>query len=66
METLKSYITESKFKPTFDVRSDVYNVLTELAIEYDKKNKKLDQDEWESALEWFVMNFFEEDAEGLL
>jgi hypothetical protein len=66
METLKSYITESNFKPSFDVRSDIYNVLTDLAFEYDKKNKNLDQNEWEEALEWFVLTFFEDNAEGLL
>lgn len=66
METLKSYITESNFKPSFDIRSDIYNVLTDLAFEYDKKNKNLDQNEWEEAMEWFVLNFFEDNAEGLL
>lgn len=64
MKDLKDFITESK--PTFDLRSDVYNALTDLAYAYHNKGKKLKQGEWESAIEWFIMNFFEDDAEGLL
>lgn len=63
MKNLKDFITESK--PSFDVRSDVYHALTELAYAYYKKNKKFTQADVEGACEWFIMNFFEDDAEGI-
>ena len=64
MKNLKNFICESK--PTFDVQSDVYNVLSELANKYYIKNKKLNKSDWEGALEWFMIQFFDENAEGLL
>ena len=64
MKNLKDFITESK--PSFDVRSDVYNALTELAYAYHNKHKKFTQGDVEAACEWFIMNFFEEDTEGLV
>lgn len=61
MKDLKDFITESK--PTFDVKSDIYNVLSDLAFEYHKKNKKFNQKDVEDACEWFVIRFFEENDE---
>lgn len=58
MKDLKDFINESK--PTFDVKSDIYNVLSDLAFEYHKKNKKFNQKDVEEALEWFTIQFFEE------
>lgn len=64
MKNLKDFITESK--PSFDVRSDVYNAMVDLAFAYQKKNKKFTQSDVEAAFEWFVLNFFEENAEGMV
>ena len=64
MKNLKDFITESK--PSFDVRSDVYNAMVDLAFAYQRKNKKFTQADVEGAFEWFIMNFFEEDAEGIV
>lgn len=63
MKNLKDFITESK--PSFDVRSDVYNALVDLAYAYHNKRKKFTQGDVEGACEWFIMTFFEDDAEGI-
>lgn len=55
-------LNEANTKVTFDLRSDVYNVLAELAYEYNKKNKNhlLNKDAMEDALESFMDKFYEE------
>jgi hypothetical protein len=61
MRSLKDSIVESvSIKPTFKISSDVYNVLSDLAFEYDKKNKDFDKDEVKKALDSFMDRFFEE------
>jgi hypothetical protein len=57
-EGIKKGIVE--FKPTYNIKSDIYNLLGSLAFQYNLKNKDFDQTEVESALEWFTINFFEE------
>ena len=64
MKNLKDFITESKL--SFDIRSDIYNAVVDLAYAYQRKNKKFTQADVEAAFEWFIMNFFEDDAEGLV
>ena len=58
MKDLKEFIIESK--PSFNVKSDIYNVLSDLAFEYDKKGKDFTQKDVEQAFEWFLMEFFED------
>ena len=61
MKSLKDSITESvSIKPTFRIFSDIYNVLADLAFEYDKKNKDFDEDEVQKALDAFMTKFFKE------
>ena len=61
MKSLKDSITESvSIKPTFKISSDIYNALSDLAFEYDKKNKDFDKDEVKKALDFFMDRFFEE------
>ena len=64
MKNLKDFITESK--PSFDVKSDIYNAMVDLAFAYQKKNKKFTKADVEGAFEWFILNFFDDDAEGLV
>jgi hypothetical protein len=65
MKDIKDFITEANIntKVTFDLQNDVYNVLAELAYEYNKKNKDhlFDKDAMEDALEFFMDKFYEED-----
>lgn len=61
MKHLNDFISESvNIKPTFSLKHDVYNVLSDLAFEYEKKNKKFNKDEFEDAVENFMNKFFEE------
>ena len=60
MKHLNDFISESvSVKPTFSLRSDVYNVLADLAYEYSKKHKIFDKGELENAFENFMDKFFE-------
>jgi hypothetical protein len=58
MKDLKEFINESK--PSFNVKSDIYKVLSDLAFEYDKKGKDFTKKDAEQAFEWFLMEFFED------
>ena len=64
MKDIKYFITEANIntKVTFDLQNDVYNVLAELAYEYNKKNKDqlFNKDAMEDALEFFMDKFYEE------
>lgn len=65
MKTLKDQLNEGikpnliEYKPIYNVRSDVYNILAELAHRYELKGKKFDQNEVDEALDWFIIQFFE-------
>lgn len=65
MKTLKDQLNEGikpnliEYKPIYNVRSDVYNILAELAYRYELKGKKFDQNEVDEALDWFIIQFFE-------
>ena len=63
--TTSEGLNEANTKVTFDLRNDVYNVLAELAYEYNKKNKNhlLNKDAMEDALESFMDKFYEEHDE---
>lgn len=66
MKTLKEQLNEGikpnliEYKPNYNVRSDVYNILAALAFGYELKGKKFDQKEVEEALEWFTIHFFDD------
>lgn len=66
MKTLKEQLNEGikpnliEYKPNYNVRSDVYNILAALAFRYVLKGKKFDQKEVEKALEWFTIHFFDD------
>ena len=57
MKSLVDTINEAKL--SFDIRSDIFNALSELAETYNKKGKKFDKQEVEEALDWFVIYYFE-------
>ena len=65
MKKLKDQLNEGvkpnliEYKPNYDIRSDIYNILAELAYRYNLKGKKFDQKEVEYGLEWFTIQFFE-------
>lgn len=66
MKTLKEQLNEGikpnliEYKPNYNIRSDVYNILEELAYRYELKGKKFDQKDVEEALEWFTIHFFDD------
>ena len=65
MKTLKEQLNEGikpnliEYKPNYNIQSDVYNILEELAYRYELKGKKFDKNEVEEVLDWFIIQFFE-------
>lgn len=57
-EGIKPYMVE--YKPIYNIQSDIYNILEELAFRYELKGKKFEQKEVDEALEWFSLHFFED------
>lgn len=66
MKTLKDQLNEGikpnmvEYKPIYNIQSDIYNILEELAFRYELKGKKFEQKEVDEALEWFSLHFFED------
>lgn len=61
MKNLKDILTESKStKLTYELKYDLYNVLGDLAFEYEMKNKKFDKKDLEREFSSFLDKFFEE------
>ena len=66
MKTLKDQLNEGikpnmvEYKPIYNIQSDIYNILEELAFRYELKGKKFEQKEVDEALEWFSLRFFED------
>lgn len=58
-EELNESTQEMKYKPTFDLKHDIYNLLSDLAFEYDLKSKKFDESDVKNAFKWFINNFYE-------
>lgn len=46
----------------FDLQSDIYNALSDLAKEYDFHNKNFDEKDVKKALDWFMKNFFVDES----
>ena len=42
----------------FDLQSDIYNALSDLAAEYEFSSKKFEEKDVKKALDWFMKNFF--------
>ena len=47
-----------------DLKSKVYNALTDIAYYYHKKGQKVTPELFEEAFEWFVIKFFEDEYEA--
>lgn len=68
MKSLQETINEGikkglvEFKPNYDIRSDIYNILESLAFQYNLKGKEFEQDKVEEAFEWFTIHFFDDFA----
>ena len=45
----------------FDLQSDIYNALSDLAFEYSSNGKKFDKNDVKKSLDWFLKNFFNVD-----
>lgn len=65
MKTLNNFIKESSNKTTclpinYELDSDIYNVLSDLAYQYDLKGKDFEKKDVEKAFEWFLEKFYEE------
>ena len=68
MKSLRDSINENsvfhqKYKPSFKVQNDIYNVLAELGTEYEFANKDFDEKEVQKALKFFMDRYFEEPDE---
>lgn len=44
-----------------DLRSDVYNALSDIALKYHQKGANITEDEMDRAIEWFQLHFWEGD-----
>ena len=60
-KTVNEAKTQLTYNPTFDVKHDIYNILSDLAFEYDNADKDFSEKEVKKALDWFMKNFFDVD-----
>lgn len=61
MKSITNLLTEASNKHlSYDLKSDIYNVLSDLAFDYDKHNKDFDKDKVKEAIEWFLMEFYDQ------
>lgn len=67
MKTLKDFVNESgkttRLPINYELNSDIYNVLGDLAYQYDLKGKDFEKEDVEKAFEWFLEKFFVEPDE---
>lgn len=67
MKNLNEYINESnkttRLPINYELDSDIYNVLSDLAYQYELKGKDFEQKDVEKAFEWFLEKFFIEPDE---
>lgn len=67
MKNLSEYINESnkttRLPINYELDSDIYNVLSDLAYQYELKGKDFEQKDVEKAFEWFLEKFFIEPDE---
>lgn len=64
MKTLKDFVNESgkttRLPINYELDFDIYNVLSDLAYQYELKGKEFEQEDVEKAFEWFLEKFYEE------
>lgn len=62
MKSLSEHITESnkttRLPINYELDSDIYNVLADLAYQYDLKGKDFEKEDVEEAFEGFLERFF--------
>lgn len=67
MKTLKDFVNESgkttRLPINYELDSDIYSVLSDLAYQYELKGKDFEQKDVEKAFEWFLEKFFVEPDE---
>ena len=67
MKNLNEYINESnkttRLPINYDMNSDIYNILADLAYQYELKGKDFEKKDVEEAFEWFLERFFIENYE---
>ena len=67
MKNLSEYINESnkttRLPINYELDSDIYNVLSDLAYQYELKGKEFEQEDVEKAFEWFLEKFFKDPDE---
>lgn len=67
MKTLKDFVNESgkttRLPINYELDSDIYSVLSDLAYQYELKGKGFEQKDVEKAFEWFLEKFFVEPDE---
>jgi hypothetical protein len=64
MKGLADYINESnkttQLPINYDLNSDIYNILGDLAYQYELKGKDFEKKDVEKAFEYFLEKFYEE------
>lgn len=64
MKGLADYINESnkttQLPINYDLNSDIYNILADIAYQYELKGKDFEKKDVENAFEWFLEKFYEE------
>lgn len=64
MKNLNEYINESnkttRLPINYDMNSDIYNILADLAYQYELKGKDFKKEDVEEAFGWFLEKFYEE------
>lgn len=67
MKNLNEYINESnkttRLPINYELNTDIYNVLGDLAYQYELKGKDFEKEDVEKAFEWFLEKFFIEPDE---
>lgn len=65
MKSITNLLTEATNNKhlTYDLKTDIYNVLSDLAFDYDKHNNDFDKDKVEEAFEWFLTQFYDQNPD---
>ena len=64
MKSITNLINEaSKEHLSYNLKTDIYNVLSDLAFNYDQHNKEFNKDGVEDAIEWFLSEFYEQNPD---
>lgn len=61
LRKVRESLSENDF---LDLKSDVYNALSDVVFKY--REKSIDENDVNRAVEWFMIRFFEDDAEGFV